>query len=232
VILIVEDDITLQRAMVAMLKLDGYPLRLARSIAEARTQLADKAPTVVLIDLGLPDGSGFELLTDYSETDTALKEEDRPVMIVTTGDVSLEGAVQALRLGAFDYLTKPINIDLMRITIRRAFEYQQLRRAAREGALLAAHKEAMRATARAAAHHLSQHLTVIMGEAQLILEDQPEEPIKDGLSRIVRSAEHAAHILADLRRARHFVTKESLIAEPMLDLDAAQGDHDDIAQQS
>jgi DNA-binding NtrC family response regulator len=223
----VEDDLTLQATIVAMLKIDGYSVRVARSVAEARERLAEQQPEVILLDLGLPDGSGFDLLNDYVLREEQFRPEQRPLVIVATGDQSLEGAVQALRLGAFDYLNKPINNELMRITLQRALEYQQLRRAAREVELLAAHKNAMRATARAAAHHLSQNLTVIMGEAQLILEDQPGEAIQEGLTRIVRSAAHAAQVLNDLRRARHFVTKESLIAEPMLDLDAAQHEHDE-----
>lgn len=221
-LLVVEDDLILQLALVTMLTHEGYPVVVARSVAEARIVLIQQRPEVVLLDIGLPDGSGFELLREQAAYKDLAEAEYWPLMIVTTGDASLEGAVQALRLGAFDYLTKPINSDLMRIAVQRAIEHQRLQRTLQEVRLLEAHKDAMRATARAAAHHLSQHLTVIMGEAQLVLEDQVDMSTSESLTRIVRSAEQAARVLADLRHARHFVTRGSLIAEPILDLDAAQ----------
>ncbi len=227
-LLIVEDDLILQIALVTMLKREGYPIQSARTVAEAKAAIAQQRPEVLLLDLGLPDGSGFELLADNSEETTRAETESSPLMIVTTGDTSLQGAVMALRLGAFDYLTKPINIELMRIAVRRAIEYQRLRRAARELHILKVQQEAMRATARAAAHHLSQHLTVIMGETQLMLEDLADPSNRDNLERVIQASEQAADVLKDLRQARHFITKETRLSEPILDLSAAQADHDEV----
>jgi DNA-binding NtrC family response regulator len=228
-LLIVEDDLILQIALVAMLKREGYPIQSARTIAEARASIAQERPEVVLLDLGLPDGSGFELLADNAEEAKSADSESSPLMIVTTGDTSLQGAVMALRLGAFDYLTKPINIELMRVAVRRALEHQRLRRSAHEVHTLEAQQEAMRATARAAAHHLSQHLTVIMGEAQLMLEEIADPSNRDNLERVINATEQAARVLNDLRQARHFITKETRLSEPILDLSAAQADRDEVA---
>ncbi|MEI7770472.1 MAG: response regulator [Chloroflexales bacterium] len=214
-LLLIEDDVVLQVALSAMLRREGYTLLMAHSVAEARTQLERERPIIVLLDLGLPDGSGFDVLQQLSGS------IEGPMVIVTTASDTLPTAINALRLGAFDYLTKPINNDLLRNAIRRAAEHYRLRQSAREIELLRAHEEAMRATARAAAHHISQHLTVIMGETQLLQEELSDPEVRASLERILRATEHAAQTLVDLRSARHFVIKESHAVDPILDLDAA-----------
>lgn len=215
-LLVVEDDVVLQLSLSAMLRRDGYSILAARSVSEARAQLRRERPTVVLLDVGLPDGSGLEVLEQLRG------EPDSPLAIVSTASDSLTTAVDALRLGAFDYLTKPINTDLLRAAVRRAVEHYRLRESAREIERLRAHEEAMRATARTAAHHISQHLTVIMGETQLLQEELADPEIRSSLERILRATEQAAQTLVELRAARHFIVKESISPEPILDLDAAR----------
>lgn len=215
-LLVVEDDVVLQLALTAMLRREGYAIHAARSVSEARVQLLHERPAVVLLDLSLPDGSGFDLLTSLHGV------ADPPLVIVTTGSDSIANVVEAIRLGAFDYLTKPINNELLRAALRRAVEHRGLRQQAREIERLRAAEEAMRATARAAAHHISQHLTVIMGETQLLQEELADAEARASLERILRATEQAARTLAGLRAARHFVVKDILNAEPILDLDAAQ----------
>lgn len=218
-LLVVEDDVVLQLSLSALLRRDGFAVLAARSVAEARMQLLRERPSVVLLDVGLPDGSGFELI----ETLNAAPEP--PLVIVTTGSDSLSTVVEALRLGAFDFLIKPINNDLLRAAVQRAVEHFRLRRSAREIERLRAHEEAMRATARAAAHHISQHLTVIMGETQLLHEEIDDPEVRAGLERILRATEQAAQTLIELRAARHFVVLDPSNPNGILDLNAAgEGD--------
>lgn len=219
-LLLVEDDAVLQLSMTAILSDSGYTVLSARSVAEAHTQLREQRPTIVLLDLILPDGSGFDVLSEMPSLPYA------PLTIVTTGSDLISDAIKAVRLGAFDYLTKPINNDLLQNSLRRASEYYQLRQSAREVELLRAHEEAMRATARAAAHHISQHLTVIMGEAQLLQEELKDPEANASLERILRATEQAAQTLIDLRSARHFVIKDPPSPEPILDLNAARDRED------
>lgn len=216
-LLLVEDDLVLQLSLTAMLRREGLIVLAARSVAEARVQLMRERPTVVLLDVNLPDGSGFEIL-EYLRSDPA-----SPLAIVSTASDALSTAVEALRLGAFDYLTKPINNELLRAAVGRAVEHYRLRQSARELERLRAHEEAMRATARAAAHHISQHLTVIMGETQLLHEELADPDARATLERILRATEQTAQTLTHLRSARHFVTRDSTLPDPILDLDAAQG---------
>ncbi|MEI8308274.1 MAG: response regulator [Chloroflexales bacterium] len=214
-LLLIEDDLVLQIALSAMLRHEGYLLLMAHSVADALDQLQHEHPIIVLLDLGLPDGSGFDVLQMLNES------PDSPIVIVTTASDTLPTAIKAMRMGAFDYLTKPINNDLLRNSIQRAAEHHRLRQSAREIDLLRAHEEAMRATARAAAHHISQHLTVIMGETQLLQEELGDPEVRASLERILRATGQAAQTLMDLRSARHFVIKEIQTVEPILDLNAA-----------
>jgi DNA-binding response OmpR family regulator len=223
-LLVVEDDIVLQLSLTAMLRREGFATLTARTVGEAQAQLQTEHPVIVLLDLGLPDGSGFDVLAQLNGT------PDTPLAIVTTAKDSLAVAIEALRLGAFDFLTKPINQDLLRNALRRAIEHYQLRKSAREVERLRAHEEAMRATARAAAHHISQHLTVIMGEAQLLQEELGDPNAQLALDRIVQASEAAAQTLNDLRSARQFVVAEANSPEPILDLSAAVSKADDPAE--
>ncbi|NJM07414.1 response regulator [Candidatus Gracilibacteria bacterium] len=214
-VLVIEDDPLLQTVLAKTLNKLGLEVTLARTMLEASTKLAIAVPQVILLDLGLPDGDGLTLLPSIAGLPTS------PLVIVTTGDATLNRAIAALRLGAFDYLTKPILTELLFAALKRALGHIELHTAARELQRLRDQESAMRATALAAAHHMSQHLTVIMGEAQLMMEEQGDDRLPNGLQRIVHASEQAARILDDLRQARIFVTRDTALA-PMLDLNAAK----------
>jgi DNA-binding NtrC family response regulator len=98
--LIVEDDEIFRESLGQLVTREGFNVKEAMSLKEARQLLSEEFFDVVLVDLGLPDGSGIELLRD---------EERAPgcEFIVITGNATVESAVEALRDGALDYLTKP-----------------------------------------------------------------------------------------------------------------------------
>ena len=99
--LIVDDDPTSRAALADLVARDGYTTSLASSLAEAREHF-DPVPDLVLVDLVLPDGSGMELL---SESPIAGQSD----IVLITGHGSVESSVSAMRLGAVDYLTKPLD---------------------------------------------------------------------------------------------------------------------------
>ncbi|HVE49473.1 MAG TPA: sigma-54 dependent transcriptional regulator [Casimicrobiaceae bacterium] len=99
--LIVDDDPTSRSALAELIARDGFTTSLASSLAEARESL-DPVPDLVLVDLVLPDGSGMELLSE-----PAIAHQSDIVLI--TGHGSVESSVNAMRLGAADYLTKPLD---------------------------------------------------------------------------------------------------------------------------
>jgi DNA-binding response OmpR family regulator len=100
-VLIVEDDDLARALATESLGRDGYRVVEAASVAEARQMLSREPVELVVLDLGLPDGSGLELLTDLRRTGDI-------AVVVVTGRGELEDRVVGLRLGADDYLVKPI----------------------------------------------------------------------------------------------------------------------------
>ncbi|MGH0030281.1 MAG: sigma-54-dependent transcriptional regulator [Myxococcota bacterium] len=101
-VLIVEDDADFRASVAALVAREGYETVLAGTVEEARKRLSGEGADVVLLDLRLPDGDGLELLADEELA-------SRTEVVVMTGHAAVESAVAALRDGALDYLTKPVD---------------------------------------------------------------------------------------------------------------------------
>lgn len=119
-VLVVEDDPDLTLALEDYLHHEGYTVRCARTGKQALQEAEDHSFGTVLLDLGLPDLSGFAVLRGLEELDPLL-----PV-IVLTASVQEQFTVESLRRGAFAYLTKPYNRDELKITVRQAVEVRKL----------------------------------------------------------------------------------------------------------
>ena len=119
-VLIVDDDENTRDALAALALAEGFTTALAGSVAEARIHLVRQRPDVVLMDLRLPDGSGIELFED-------LEDRSSIETILITGHASVESAVEALRLGASDYLTKPVNLQRLKAVLSRVPKSGELR---------------------------------------------------------------------------------------------------------
>jgi DNA-binding NtrC family response regulator len=100
--LIVEDDSDAAKMMAALVASDNFTVATAHNLGDARRQLVLQPPDIVLLDLQLPDGSGMSLFDDPE-----LLAQSEVVLI--TGHASLDTSIQALRLGAADYLVKPVS---------------------------------------------------------------------------------------------------------------------------
>jgi two-component system response regulator AtoC len=100
--LVVDDDGDFRASLALLVEHEGFAVRQAGSVAEARARLAEAPADAVLVDLQLPDGDGLELVRD-EQIGAA------PAFVVVTGNASVESAVGALRDGALDYLTKPVD---------------------------------------------------------------------------------------------------------------------------
>ena len=109
--LVVDDDADFRASLALLVRAEGVEVREAGSLAAARDVLGRWRPDVVLVDLGLPDGDGIELLRD--EPTVAGGE-----FIVVTGNATVDSAVRALREGALDYLTKPIDHARLRSVLK------------------------------------------------------------------------------------------------------------------
>jgi len=118
--LIIEDNADFRESLAALVSREGYETVEATSLAEARAALAEQRPDVALVDLGLPDGSGLELLR---------AEEKLPAveLVVVTGNATVETAVAALREGALDYLVKPIDRARLRSVLAHVARTRELK---------------------------------------------------------------------------------------------------------
>ena len=121
-ILVVEDDAALMEVVCDQLRSLGHTVDAARTIAGALEELGRAQFDVALLDLMLPDGSGIEILR-------RIAEEDLPTeAIVLTGYASVDTAIEAMKLGAYDYMTKPARMNELEILVQKASEKSRLRR--------------------------------------------------------------------------------------------------------
>jgi DNA-binding NtrC family response regulator len=120
--LIVDDESGVRFALSEALRSWGYESVQAASVAEAVKLFSEENPPVALLDIDLPDGSGLDVLNEIKENapDT--------VVIMITGNVNVPNVLTALRGGAHDFVSKPIHLEELRITLRNALETQDLRR--------------------------------------------------------------------------------------------------------
>ena len=119
-ILIVDDDSSVRRVMQMQLAEAGYDVLPAATGSEAHRLLIERRPKLVITDLRMPDLDGIELLRRIAES------EIQTTVIMITAFGSIETAVQAMRLGAYDYITKPIDYEALTLAVHRAMERQNL----------------------------------------------------------------------------------------------------------
>jgi DNA-binding NtrC family response regulator len=120
-ILLVDDDAAFRTVMGAELSRSGYDVRTAASGEEALAVCAQAAPQVILLDLQMPGISGLEVLK-------TLRDQRVPgEVLMLTGHGSIDTAIEAIRIGAFDYVSKPCPLDELEIRIQRALERQALK---------------------------------------------------------------------------------------------------------
>lgn len=108
-VLIVEDDALMQRRIVGILNQLGYAndvLVLAATLADARVELARQSFALVLVDLGLPDGNGVELITQMSASNASMNADDGPGILVISAWSTDDLILNALRAGATGYVLK------------------------------------------------------------------------------------------------------------------------------
>jgi len=120
-VLVVDSDSGTANTLGAVLRHDGWDVRIAPDAAEALTALSKGLFDVLLIDLDVDDPRGQEVVERAQRTVPAT------TVVVLTGYATLESALQALRRGVYDYLVKPVDVDELRITLARALERRRLR---------------------------------------------------------------------------------------------------------
>lgn len=121
-ILVVDDEPGILALVKDILLDEGYEVDTAQTAESARASRRNRRPDLVLLDIWLPDSDGISLLREWSESGTA----DPPV-IMMSGHGTVETAVEATRLGAYDFLEKPLSTAKLLLAVRRALEAAELR---------------------------------------------------------------------------------------------------------
>ncbi len=120
-VLVVDDEAEIRSLLGAVLQAKGFEVVTAVDGAAALEQVQRERPSVILMDLSMPRMSGMDALPEIKRLDPEV-----PV-IICTAHADLATAVRAMKLGAYDYLTKPFDLELLALTLDRAVERNQLR---------------------------------------------------------------------------------------------------------
>jgi DNA-binding NtrC family response regulator len=125
-VLVVDDEVNARTALTELLRDEGYEVEMAADAFKALGKYESFAPHVVVTDLKMPGMDGIELVKKIRA------EEDGAAVIVMTAFGAVQTAVDAMRAGAADYLTKPLNFDELLVVLERVLENESLRRETRQ----------------------------------------------------------------------------------------------------
>jgi len=120
-ILVVDDDESLRWVTQAQLQQSGYDVAAAANAASALEQIRNLPADLVITDLKMPGMSGLDLLKEIRASYPEI------IVIMVTAFGTVENAVEAMKAGAYDYITKPVNMDELRLIVNRGFENLDLR---------------------------------------------------------------------------------------------------------
>lgn len=119
-ILVVDDDRIIVESLIEFLRLEGYEADGAHGFAEAITAMERRRYSLLISDINMPDANGFELLRVVKQRYPEI------VVVIITGYGTIESAVEAIKMGAYDYLTKPVVDDEIKLVVERALTQQSL----------------------------------------------------------------------------------------------------------
>jgi two-component system NtrC family response regulator len=116
-ILVVDDDESLRWVTQAQLQQNGYDVAAAADVVSALEQIRNSPPDLVITDLKMPGLSGLDLLK------ATRAEFPEIIVIMVTAFGTVENAVEAMKAGAYDYITKPVNVEELRLVVNRGLEH-------------------------------------------------------------------------------------------------------------
>jgi two-component system response regulator AtoC len=159
-VLIIEDETVLAKNIRLYLAQAGYDARAAESAEDGLRQLAEFKPDIVVLDYQLPGMNGLELLGELSRSAPGIK------VVMLTGQGSVEMAVEAMKLGAADFLTKPVVLSKLKLVIEKVLNVER--------------------TEQALAYYRARD-SGASGIAQLIGESAPMRQLKDVMRRLLEA---------------------------------------------
>lgn len=121
-ILVVDDEPDIRQLLQEILEDEGYQVTVAENASAARKHRAERMPDLILLDIWMPDEDGITLLKEW------LRDDQLCPVIMMSGHATVETAVEATRLGAYDFLEKPLSMAKLLVTVDRALENARLKR--------------------------------------------------------------------------------------------------------
>ncbi|MBI4208965.1 MAG: response regulator [Deltaproteobacteria bacterium] len=237
-ILVVEDEKPLRTNLQSLLKSLGYTVFGVERGEEGLTHLQARKIDLVVTDIRLPGMTGLGLVEQIH------KNYPGTQVVVITGYGTLDTAIQAMRMGAQDYIQKPFDFDLLRLTIERVMERIELRCQIEEEqrkvleyardlektneelkrtqtALLEKERaEAIHQLAGAAAHELNQPLMVILGAAEMLKKELTRNAkVRARVETIAQQADRMADLVRKIGKITRYETRSYAGGKEILDLE-------------
>lgn len=197
-VLVVDDDADFAESLVGLLQMEGYDAALARNAQAAETMLREHRIAVALIDLRLNLGSGVDLIRSLHQTAPDL------VTVMITAYASIDTAIEAMKAGAYDYLSKPFYTEDLLATLDRCFERIRLveeRRRAEDRLRQLQRMEGLGQLTSGLAHDFNNVLSVLVGNLHWMRERLNDEPalremVDDALDAARAGSEMTERLLA------------------------------------
>jgi len=123
-ILLVDDEERILKSLGRALRDEGHEVVAAAGARDAQRLLAARPFDLLVVDNRMPEKTGLELIRELA---SSTPESERPQIVMMTAHATVESAIEAMKLGAFDYLQKPFEVDELLVAARRALEHQRLR---------------------------------------------------------------------------------------------------------
>jgi two-component system, NtrC family, response regulator AtoC len=123
-ILIVDDEAKILSALASALRAEGHDVVATGSAREAQRLLSQRLFDVLVVDNLMPELTGLDLIRELV---TSVAAVDRPQILMMTAHATVESAIEAMKLGALDYLQKPFEVDELLVVVHRAIDHQRLK---------------------------------------------------------------------------------------------------------
>src|SRR5262245_51668433 len=123
VLLLVDDEEKIRRVLGQALRGEGHEVLEAANARDAKRTLGERSVDVLIVDNLMPDMTGLDLIRELT---ASTAESERPQILMMTAHATVESAIEAMKLGALDFLQKPFEVDELLVVVRRALEHQRL----------------------------------------------------------------------------------------------------------
>jgi len=206
-ILLIDDEALLSENIKLLLEMEGYEVETASNGRRGIELLKAKTFNLVITDLVMPEVNGREVM-DYIRS-----HAPQTLAIAITGYASIESAIESVQHGAFDYILKPFDFSILKISVKRAAERIELQKQ-----LIEAHKlGAIVELAGGVAHELNQPLTVLLAHIQLLQKrTDPDGPEAESLAKMADEACRMANLIKKIGEITQYETMDYIKDQKIL----------------